>query len=101
MSNTSPTGNAVPPAADLGAGLLHPEAASSRSETSARAKGGRWELRMGLPGGVGRGLRPPAQVEAAPAARLVDLGAAHDDAAAALHLAVRAIGRRAGIGRAA
>src|SRR5258708_6306745 len=93
MSNTSPTGNAVPPAADLGAGLLHPAAASSRSAASARANGGRLELRIGVPRGVGRGSRPPAQVEAAPAARLVDLGAAHDDAAATLHLAVRAIGR--------
>src|SRR5262245_11195948 len=79
MSNTRPTGNAV--AADVAAsfaGWLHPAAASSARTTSA----GGFRLAIEVSVGCGRRTRPATQVEAAPAARLVDLGAAHHDAAA-------------------
>src|SRR5262252_7375249 len=88
MSNTRPTGN---PAADVlddsFAGGLHPAASWARTTSASR-------LRRAIEVSVGFGhrTRPAAQVEAAPAARLVDLGAAHHDAAAALHFSIGAIG---------
>src|SRR5262245_4471626 len=96
MSNTSPTGNASPAAVRSGA-LPHPAAISSDAASSRAAAAGRTSgpVRMGLSRGFGRGARPATQVEAAAAAGLVDLRAAHDHAASALHFAVRAVGRRA------
>src|SRR6185503_4162710 len=92
MSNTSPTGNAAPAGVAVsGAGLLHPAAANSARTTSASG----FRLAIEVSVGFGHRTRPAAQVEAAPAARLVDLGAAHHDAAAALHLAIRPVGGRA------
>src|SRR5215471_5518391 len=91
MSNTRPTGN---PAADVLeaslAGGLHPAASWARTTSASR-------LRRAIEVSVGFGhrTRPAAQVEAAPAARLVDLGAAHHDAAAALHFSIRPVGGRA------
>src|ERR1041385_5690045 len=98
MSKTRPTGNALllPPAAPsapaLPAGLLQlPAARASSRTTSTRGSG--LGSRINASGGLGHRTCPAAQVEAAPAARLVDLGAAHDDAAALLHLAIGAVRR--------
>src|SRR6516162_6433909 len=91
MPNTRPTGNpAVDVLAESFPGELHPAASWARTTSASR-------LRRAIEVSVGFGhrTRPAAQVEAAPAARLVDLGSAHDDAAAALHFSIRAIGRRA------
>src|SRR5262249_42051064 len=94
MSNTRPTGNAPPSA--VGAGFcavwLHPAAASSASAANARAS-----FRPGIEvsGGYGPGACPAAPVVTASAARPVDLGAAHDHAAAALDLSVGPVGRSA------
>src|SRR5689334_13734599 len=85
MSNTSPTGNV--PASGVAAlslaGWLHPATSWART-TSASS----FRLAIEVSVGCGHRTRPAAQVEAAPAARLVDLGAAHHDAAAALHFPV-------------
>src|ERR1041385_6054064 len=92
MSNTRPTGNSpVTGFDDSCAGWLHPAAASSATRAATS------DLRVAIMGSVGCGhrTRPAAQVEAAPAARLVDLGAAHHDAAAALHFSIGPIGGRA------
>src|ERR1041385_4346165 len=92
MSNTRPTGNSpVTGFDDSCAGWLHPAAASSATRAATS------DLRLAIMVSVGCGhrTRPAAQVEAAPAARLVDLGAAHHDAAAALHFSIGPIGGRA------
>src|SRR5262245_31407756 len=92
MSNTSPTGNAPAWLADCLAGWLHPAAASHASATNARAND--FRLGIGLSRWSGLGACPAAQVVTAPAASLVDLGAAHDDAAAPLHFSIRTVGGR-------
>src|SRR5690349_3408615 len=96
-SNTSPTLSAPAPFAPdavWSAGFAHPAASSSRTASGASARAGRRNM---ISSGECETRRPraPPQLVAAAAAGLVQVGAAHDDAAGARDLAIRAIRRAA------